>query len=63
MSKHFLTVKGAFQNNLKNVDLKLPLNEFIVVSCSFCGLIQLYDPTIVDRVSKGWVFLDFLTGS
>ena len=32
MSKHFLTVKGAFQNNLKNVDLKLPLNEFIVVT-------------------------------
>jgi uncharacterized protein len=34
-------------------------NEFIVVSCLFCGLIQMYDPKIVDSVSSGWPIVDF----
>ena len=32
MSSDFIVVKGARQNNLKNLDLKLPLHEFIVVT-------------------------------
>ena len=41
--------------------LDLQLEEFIVVSCTFCGLVQIYDPTIVDKVSVGWPILDLLT--
>ena len=36
-------------------------NEFIVVSCKFCGIVQMYDPEIVDSVSSGWPLLDLLT--
>ena len=32
MSKEFINIVGAHQNNLKQVDLKLPLNEFIVIT-------------------------------
>jgi len=32
MSKEFINVVGACQNNLKQIDLKLPLNEFIVIT-------------------------------
>lgn len=34
--------------------------EFIVASCIYCGLIQHYDPSIVDKTSNGWKSLDFL---
>ncbi len=34
--------------------------EFIVASCIYCGLIQHYDPSIVDKSSNGWKSLDFL---
>jgi len=36
-------------------------NEFIVVSCSFCGLVQMYDPKVVDAVSVGWPIADLFT--
>ena len=32
MNKEFINIVGASQNNLKQVDLKLPLNEFIVIT-------------------------------
>lgn len=32
MSQQFIAIKGARQNNLKNLDLNLPLNELIVVT-------------------------------
>lgn len=37
-------------------------NEFIVVSCSFCGLVQMYDANIVGGNANGWRILDFLFG-
>ena len=36
-------------------------NEFIVVSCKYCGTVQMYDPKVVDSVSSGWPLLDLLT--
>ncbi|MBI1247219.1 hypothetical protein GC197_05165 [bacterium] len=36
------------------------IHEFIVASCLYCGLIQHFDPTIVDSSSKGRKTLDFL---
>ena len=41
--------------------LDLQLTELIVVSCTFCGLVQIYDPKIVDKVSTGWPIVDFFT--
>jgi len=41
--------------------IDLQNNQFIVVSCAFCGVIQLYDPKVVDGASDGWPILDFLT--
>lgn len=32
MSQEFIDIKGASQNNLKNLDLQLPLNELIVIT-------------------------------
>lgn len=32
MSKDFISIKGARQNNLKGLELELPLNELIVVT-------------------------------
>lgn len=40
----------------------LQLNEFLVVSCSFCGQVQMYDADIIDSRSCGWIALDFLFG-
>jgi predicted nucleic-acid-binding Zn-ribbon protein len=39
-----------------------PFEKFIVVSCAFCGVVQLYDPKIVDRGSSGWPFIDSFSG-
>ncbi|WDT79287.1 MAG: hypothetical protein MPW14_19375 [Candidatus Manganitrophus sp.] len=36
MSKDFISIKGARQNNLKGLELELPLNELIVVT-GVCG--------------------------
>ena len=33
----------------------------IVVSCSFCGLVQMYDSRVVDSVSTGWPIADRFT--
>ena len=41
--------------------LDLQLNELIIVSCTFCGVVQIYDPEIVDKVSTGWPIIDLLT--
>lgn len=35
-------------------------NEFIVASCHYCGLIQQFDPRVVDKTHGGWKTLDFL---
>lgn len=35
-------------------------HEFIVASCLFCGLVQHFDPRIVDNSGRGWKILDFL---
>lgn len=37
------------------------LNEFLVVSCSFCGLVQMYDARVLDSCSTGWRIVDFLS--
>ena len=34
MAKEFITIKGAKENNLKNIDLKIPRDKLIV----FTGL-------------------------
>jgi len=31
-SKHFIEIKGATENNLKNIDVKIPLNNFVCVA-------------------------------
>ena len=30
--KNYILVKGARENNLKNIDIKLPRNQFIVIT-------------------------------
>ena len=32
LSKSFITIKGARQNNLKNIDVQIPLNSFVVIT-------------------------------
>lgn len=36
-------------------------HEFIVASCLFCGIVQMFDPEIIDAASSGWPILDVLT--
>lgn len=35
------------------------VHEFIVASCLYCGLIQQFDPSIVDQEARGWTLADF----
>ncbi|MFN3152062.1 zinc ribbon domain-containing protein [Bremerella sp.] len=35
-------------------------HEFIVASCHYCGLVQHFDPSVVDQSHGGWKALDFL---
>lgn len=35
-------------------------HEFIVASCHYCGLIQQFNPRVVDKTNMGWKSLDFI---
>jgi uncharacterized protein len=36
------------------------INEFIIASCNFCGLVQMFDPDVIDKSATGWKIIDFL---
>lgn len=38
--------------------LNWQLHEFIVTSCLYCGLVQHFDPSIVDKEQKAWRLAD-----
>lgn len=49
-----IATTGAGYTRLMNWQL----HEFIVVSCHYCGLIQQFDPRVVDKEHAGWKWLD-----
>lgn len=45
----------AKRSRLEGASFASSSSELIVVSCLFCGIVQMYDPEIVDHVESGWI--------
>ncbi|MBD5556803.1 MAG: ATP-binding cassette domain-containing protein [Roseburia sp.] len=57
-----INIKDAYENNLKHIDLELPLNAFTCVTgCSGCGKSSLVFDTIYAESQRG--FLEGMTGN
>lgn len=57
-----IIIKNAYENNLKHIDLELPLNAFTCVTgCSGCGKSSLVFDTIYAESQRG--FLEGMTGN
>ena len=57
-----IIVKGAYENNLKHIDLEIPLNAFTCVTgCSGCGKSSLVFDTIYAESQRG--FLEGMSGN
>lgn len=58
----YITIKNAYENNLKHIDLNIPLNSFTCVTgCSGCGKSSLVFDTIYAESQKG--FLEGMSGN
>ena len=58
----YISIKNAYENNLKHIDLNIPLNSFTCVTgCSGCGKSSLVYDTIYAESQRG--FLEGLTGN
>ena len=57
-----ITIKNAYENNLKHLNLEIPLNEFTCVTgCSGCGKSSLVFETIYAESQRA--FLEGMTGN
>lgn len=58
----YITIKNAYENNLKHIDLNIPLNSFTCVTgCSGCGKSSLVFDTIYAESQRG--FLEGMSGN
>lgn len=58
----YITIKNAYENNLKHIDLSIPLNSFTCVTgCSGCGKSSLVYDTIYAESQRS--FLEGMTGN
>lgn len=58
----YITIKNAYENNLKHIDLNIPLNSFTCVTgCSGCGKSSLVYDTIYAESQRA--FLEGLSGN
>lgn len=57
-----IIIKNAYQNNLKNIDVEIPLNDFTCVSgCSGCGKSSLVFDTVFAESQRA--FLEGMSGN
>ena len=58
----YITIKNAYENNLKHIDINIPLNSFTCVTgCSGCGKSSLVFDTIYAESQRG--FLEGMSGN
>ena len=57
-----IVIKNAYENNLKHIDLEIPLNSFTCITgCSGCGKSSLVFDTIYAESQRG--FLEGMSGN